>query len=369
MNTYIIKNVRLVDGTSTNLLIKDGIIKQIRQQISHTDIPTLTLEDNCYLSAGWIDMHTHCFEKYQIYSDDCDTIGYQTGVTTVVDAGTAGADTMEEFYNSLQDKKTNVYAFINLARTGIFVQNELENLDHLDTQLLKQIYKKYHSFIVGIKIRSSKSVVGTAGNRPLEIGLQVANETSLPLMVHIGTAPTTLETVISKLRPKDIITHIFNPKENGIATTDGMLKPCVKEALNKGIYLDIGHGTDSFAFRTLDIANNYKLKVDTISTDIYSRNRKNGPVYDMATTMSKFLHRGYTLTEVIDRVTKNPATILGLTHIGEIKEGKQADFTIFKMVKGKKEVIDSVGQKEIISEYIQPLSVILKGEYILLGEK
>lgn len=369
VNKYIIKNARLVDGTSTNLLIEKGIIKKIGGEIEELGLPVMTLEEGSYLSAGWIDAHTHCFKKFEMYKDDCDIIGYQSGVTTVVDAGTAGADTIGEFYHSVKDSKTNVYAFLNICKKGIFAQNELEDINNLDVSLMKEAYQKYPDFIVGLKVRSSKSVVGLAGDEPLDIGIQAAEDLQLPVMVHIGTAPSTLETVVEKLRSKDIITHILNPKENGIRTKEGTLKSCVLTAVEKNIYLDVGHGTDSFSFRALDLANENGIKVDSISTDIYSRNRVNGPVYDLGTTMSKFINRGYSLEEVIDKVTRKPAEILGLTHIGEIAEGKQADFTIFKMIEKEKELMDSTGEKVMVSSYIQPIGVILKGEYIRTGEE
>ncbi|MFV0396006.1 MAG: amidohydrolase/deacetylase family metallohydrolase [Coprobacillaceae bacterium] len=368
MKTYIIKNARLVDGTSTSFLVENGWIKKIGIDIEEKEIPVIELEKDSYLSAGWIDMHTHCFQKFEMYKDDCDEIGYKTGVTTVVDAGTAGAEVMGEFYQEVQSHLTNVYAFINICKKGIFAQNELEDLNNLDIPLLKECYKKYSDFIVGIKVRSSKSVVGSAKDEPLDIGIRAAKELDLPLMIHIGTAPSLLETVVEKLRPRDIITHIFNPKENGICLPDGSMKPCINKAIDKGIYLDIGHGIDSFSFKALDVANKNHIKADTISTDIYSRNRVNGPVYDLATTMSKFIDRGYILSEIIDKVTKEPAKILGLHDIGELEVGKKAEFTIFKIVEDQKEVVDSAGVKEVINKYIQPIGVILKDEYRKLGE-
>lgn len=368
VRTYIIKNARLVDGTSTSLLVRDGVIEKIDSFIEEPEVPIITLEADSYLSAGWIDMHTHCFQKFAMYKDDCDEIGYKTGVTTVVDAGTAGADVIEEFYHEAKHHKTNVFAFLNICKKGIFAQNELEDLNNLDISLTKQAYRNYPDFIVGIKVRSSKSVVGVSGDEPLDIGIKAAREMQLPVMVHIGTAPSILETVVHKLQAKDIITHIFNPKDNGICLPDGQLKDCVKDAVNKGIYLDVGHGTDSFSFHTLEIANKHGIKVNTISTDIYSRNRINGPVYDLATTMSKFMDRGYTLSEIIDKVTKEPANVLSLGKRGQIKAGYLAEFTIFKIKNEKKEVVDSMARKEILDSYIQPIGVILKDEYIKIGE-
>ena len=52
-----------------------------------------------YLSAGWIDDHVHCFEEMTLYYDYPDQIGVNKGVTTVIDAGTTGAENIADFMN------------------------------------------------------------------------------------------------------------------------------------------------------------------------------------------------------------------------------------------------------------------------------
>lgn len=367
MTKYLIKDIKTVEDNRINILIEEGMIKKVSTSLKDVkDAKILTFDKDVYVSAGWIDGHTHCFNKYELYSDDCDQIGYRSGVTTVIDAGTAGANTMEEFYQSVKDKKTRVYSLINIAKTGISAQNELSNLENLDINLVKETCSQYPAFIVGIKARMSKSVVGDSGDKPLDIALQIANETKLPLMVHIGTAPSLLQTVMEKVRKKDIITHIFNPKVNGIINEQGNIKDCVYQAMEKGVYFDLGHGSESFSFTTMDKAFSNNVKLDMISTDIYCRNRKNGPVYDLATTMTKVWHNGFSLQQTIDAVTKVPAKIFNLKDLGSLEEGRIGDLTFFKIIEQEKEVVDSTKKTQKVNAYIQPIAVIVKNQYFTL---
>ena len=367
MKKYIIKDANLVDGNQCDILIESGYIKKIASHIDISDdVQVLQCPKDTYVSSGWIDMHVHCFQKFELYADNCEEIGYKKGVTRVVDAGTSGADNVDEFYEATKNCKTYVHSLLNIAKTGIYAQNELANMEMIDTDAFKKALLRHPGFIVGVKARMSRSVVGECGDQPLYRAIEIANEVNLPLMIHIGTAPSALETVMKVARPHDIITHILNPKTNGIVENE-KIKSCVFEAYKKGVIFDVGHGTDSFSFHTLDVANENNVRVDTISTDIYHRNRKNGPVYDLATTMTKFLNYGYSLQEVVDRVTSRPADVLHFDKVGYLKEGYLGDLTFFKVINDHKTLVDSTKTCRDVSRYILPTAVLLKGEYIVIG--
>lgn len=354
---YIIKKAKCVDGRKVDIYVKDGIICDIQDNIE-LDVPQITFGED-YVSAGWIDVHTHCFDKFEIYGDQPDLIGFSHGVCSVIDAGTAGSDTIDEFYQQAEKSKTRVYSLLNISSPGIFAQDELSDLKRLEKDKIKKYCHQYAGFILGLKARMSKSVLGNSGNQPLIFANEIKKEVQLPLMVHIGSAPSLLEDIVNLLDENDIMTHVYNPKENGIVK-DGTIKECVYQAKEKGIYFDLGHGTDSFSFHVAKIAMNNQIDVDTISTDIYFRNRENGPVYDLPTTMTKMLYVGYSLQKVIDCVTKNAAHMFNLSMYGEIAVGKKADFTVFRVNQGEKELRDSTGLSVITNSYIQPTHVIVK---------
>ena len=370
MESFLIKNAQLVTGEIFDIFIENGIIKKVAQSITATGRETvIDIPEGTYVSSGWIDIHTHCFEKFELYADDADEIGYKTGVTTVIDAGTSGADNMTEFHEIAQTKQTRVKAFMNIAETGIYAQHELADMALLDVEKCKAMYKKYPEFLVGIKARMSKTVIGANGIQPLVVAKEVAGELGLPLMVHIGSNPPTLEEILAEMRPKDIVTHIFNPKPNGILDETGTVRDFVFAAHARGLYFDLGHGTDSFGFSTYEKSTAQGLKFDTISSDIYSRNRINGPVYSLATTMNKVFMQGLPLADIIAKVTVDAAKVVGLTKFGQIAEGFYGDITCFTLEERATELVDSTGAKRIAEQIIVPTAVIVQNKYIEITGK
>lgn len=363
MYDLLIKGGKLIDDSPCEVGIKDGKIVKTAQQLEGEAKEILDISGS-YLSYGWIDDHVHCYEKMNLYYDFPDEIGVAKGVATVIDAGSTGAANMEDFYQLAQKAKTNVYAMVNISKFGIVEQDELADLSKVDEALLKEVLKKYPDFIVGIKARMSKTVIGDNGITPLQLAKKIqADNHHLPLMVHIGSEPPKLDEVLDTLEKGDIMTHCFNGKPNGILdqTTD-TIKEFVLDAYNKGIIFDIGHGTDSFNFHVAETALMNDLKAASISTDIYVRNRVNGPVYDLPTTMEKLHVVGYSWEEILDKVTRVPAENFHLTHKGELKPENDADITVFTFTEKDKELTDSNGFKRTAKEQILPLKTIIGGK-------
>jgi len=272
-----------------------------------------------------------------------------------------------KFYEDTKKYKTNVYALINIAKQGITSQDELSSMMNIDEYELKRAVKKYKDFVVGIKARMSKSVVISNDVEPLKVAKRIKNELNLPMMVHFGSSPPTIEDIFDYMEKGDILTHIYNGKPNGILRGNEVKKEII-EARERGIILDVGHGTESFS---MDIAMKSKdagIFPDTISTDIYIKNRINGPVYNLSTTMEKFIYMGYSLEDIIDKVTKNAADAISLKNKGLIKEGYDADLTIFDVVNEEKELQDSLNKSVITSTSIKPRAVVVNGEYLNIGK-
>lgn len=364
VKTIVVKHAKLLDETLCDIRIEDNIICEIAPDITCASNEIIELDGTSYVSAGWIDLHTHCFRKFSLYGDDIDTIGWKSGVTCVVDAGTSGSDTIAEFYEQSRQAKTNVFAFLNIAKQGISAQNELADIENLALDGILNAVNKYPSFIVGLKARMSKSVIQNTGNAPLDFARYAANLLSLPIMVHIGNEPATLSDICDRLLTGDIITHIFNPKQNGVLDNHGLLKPYVSKAHAAGVWFDLGHGSESFSFDTCINAKKQGLECDTISTDIYFRNREQGPVYSLAMTMSKMLAIGYSLENIIEKVTRIPARILKKAELGKLEVGAQADITIFKIEEGNFSAFDSLGKEVKLKQRFQPHAVVMKGEYL-----
>ncbi|WP_294830843.1 amidohydrolase/deacetylase family metallohydrolase [uncultured Lactobacillus sp.] len=324
-----------------------------------------------YVSAGWIDDHVHCYEKLTLYYDDPDEDGYKSGVTTVIDAGSTGAENIGDFYNITRNKITNVYAMINVGQTGILAQNELGDINTVQKDPLMEAIQKYHDFIVGIKVRESHSVVIDNGIVPLQKAKTFQKNLggNFPIMVHVGANPPQLKEVLDLMDDNDILTHGYNGKPNGILDESDNIRQFVWEAYRRGVTFDVGHGTDSFNFHTFDIANAAGLIPYSISTDIYNRNRVNGPVYNMATTLDKFLMYGYSLSDVINKVTAAPANNFNLINKGQLKPGYDADLTIFELEKNKEVTLtDSNHNQRQFKQHICPKMVVVMGKTYQIGE-
>ncbi|APX71816.1 amidohydrolase/deacetylase family metallohydrolase [Companilactobacillus allii] len=368
-----VKNGKTISGSPVDVLIDQGKIIDIQSHIDGDVIAkkVLNLESKYYLSSGWIDDHVHCYEKLTLYYDKPDLDGVDAGVTTIVDAGSTGADNLADFYELTKKVKTNVYAMCNISKTGIIAQDELGHMDRIQNNLVKNMIDKYPEFVVGIKARMSKSVVAGSGIHPLIRAKKIQKlNNNIPLMVHIGTNPPELSDIMNLLNPGDIITHCYNGKPNGIMNLNlHEIKQFAIESYNRGIIFDVGHGTDSFNFEVARVAKSIGLIPKSISSDLYHRNRENGPVYNLATCLDKMLHLGYTMEEIIPMITINPANNFNLKNKGFLKKGFDGDLTIFSVENREKELTDSNGNKEIANKVVVPHYAIVSGNvYETKGE-
>ncbi|MEN5017049.1 amidohydrolase/deacetylase family metallohydrolase [Erwinia sp. Eh17-17] len=368
MFDLIIRRARLSDGGFSDVAISAGKIAAVGT-IEGTAVREWDLGGRYWLSAGWIDSHVHCYPKSPIYHDEADRIGVETGVTTVVDAGSTGADDIDDFYRLTRSASTRVYALLNIARSGILTQNELADMARIDAPAVKAALARLPQFILGLKARISSSVVEQNGIKPLARAKAMQQENGgLPLMVHIGNNPPNLDEIADLLSSGDIITHCYNGKPNRILTPEGQLRASVSRALQRGVRLDVGHGSASFSFDVARVAIAQGILPHTISSDIYCRNRLNGPVYTLAHVMSKFFCIGMTLPQVIDCVTSHAADGLRLGSKGRLAVGYDADLTIFDVQQEKALFTDSDGHSLSGETQLVPLAAVVGGQGFVTNE-
>ncbi|WP_045853319.1 amidohydrolase/deacetylase family metallohydrolase [Raoultella terrigena] len=362
MFDLLLRRARLVDDTLTDIAIQDGKIAALGE-ISAPARKTIELDGRCYASAGWIDSHVHCYPNSPIYHDQPDSVGIATGVTTVIDAGSTGANDIDDFYQLTRSAATEVLALLNISRVGLIAQNELANMANVDADAVSQAVKRHPDFIVGLKARMSSSVVGDNGITPLERAKAMQRENGdLPLMVHIGNNPPNLDEIADLLSAGDIITHCYNGKPNRILTASGELRASVTRALKRGVRLDVGHGTASFSFEVARRAIALGILPQTISSDIYCRNRIDGPVRSLALVMSKFLAIGMSLPQVVECVTASAADGLRLTQKGRLAVGYDADLTLFALQHAPTVLVDAEKESLQADNILVPLAAIRAGK-------
>jgi dihydroorotase len=177
-------------------------------------------------------------------------------------------------------------------------------------------------------------------------------------MVHVGEPGPLIDEVFDILTAGDIVTHCFNGKKAGSIRDTASLFEQARRLADEGVRMDIGHGVASFDFETARASIADGLLPHTISTDLHLRNI-NGPVYDLATTMSKLLAVGVPFDECIAAVTQRPRNILKLNSITELQTGEKADFTLFDLVDGALQTTDSQGNNLVLQKIFEPRLTII----------
>ncbi|MGW4942698.1 amidohydrolase family protein [Actinoplanes sp. NPDC004185] len=320
-----------VPGTGpADVAVRDGLIAAAGPDLTR-DARTVVDVAGLLVTPGLVDLHTHVGPGY--WGIEPDPIAWRSGVTTWVDAGSAGAYTLAGLRRVVAGTDVRVPALLNISAVGLAGRTgEGRDLDNCDTALAIDTVQAHRDLIRGIKVRIDRETVGGNGVEPLRRGLAAAQAGGVPVMVHIGTAPPALDEVLDLLRPGDIVTHCAS----GIAAPLG---PAVRAARDRGVLLDIGHGSGGFAFDVLERQLAEGLGPDTISTDLHARS-VHGPVFDLPTTMAKLLAAGLPLTEVLAAATVRPARALGLAG-GTLTVGAPADLAVFRVEEGAFEVVDA----------------------------
>jgi len=325
------------------------------------------------VTPGWIDMHTHVYWGVAPLGVEADPNCLRRGVTTAVDAGSAGASTFPGFQRYVIDVSlTRVVAMLNLSAIGMAHDSsfgaemigELEDIRWANVDRAIEVARAYADAITGIKIRLGRELVGPDGEHTREVlrrARRAADAIGKPVMVHPGDTAIPLAEILDYLVRGDVVTHVYHGRTEGVLDEGGSVRPSVTAAVERGVNFDVGHGAGSFTWRVARGALDQGLLPGTISSDIHVWNIA-GPVYDLATTASKLLHLGISLPEVVRRVTATPATCIGMTGaLGTLKPGALADVSLFRLAEGEWRFVDAAGQVEIGGARLEPVAVLRAG--------
>ena len=321
------------------------------------------------VTPGLIDLHTHVYWGGTSLGIDAEEFCRNSGVTTSIDTGSAGPGNFQGFRKHvIEPSQVRILAYLHVSFAGIYAFSETvmvgesEELRLMAPVEAVKVADENRDIIVGIKVRVGRHASGTQGEAALDIALQVAEETGMPLMAHIDHPPPSYEHVISRLRPGDVLTHAFRPFPNAPSSAQGTVKPAVLAARKRGVLFDIGHGKGSFAFKTARAMLANGFEPDTISSDVHTL-CINGPAYDQVTTLSKFLCLGMPLDRVIAASTVNAATALKRPELGTLKAGSVGDATILSIKEGKFDYEDVTGEHMTGDRRILSQGVVVAGKW------
>jgi dihydroorotase len=321
------------------------------------------------VTPGLIDLHTHVYWGGTSLGVDPETYARMCGVTTLVDAGSAGPGNFAGFRKHvIEPSPVRILAYLHVSHAGIFgfarrvsvgESDDLRLMNPIDAVAVAEANR---DVVIGIKVRVGRNASGASGAVPLDVAVQVGEETGLPVMCHIDHPPPTYEEVLDRLRPGDVLTHCFRPFPNSPVGAQGSIKPAVIEARRRGILFDVGHGMGSFAFSTARAMLAGGFLPDTISSDVHALSIE-GPAFDLAVTMSKFLCLGVPLTDVIAASTINAAMALKRPELGSLRPGSAGDATILSVRDGSFDYVDVVGEHMTGDRRIVADGIVLGGRW------
>lgn len=360
ISSYLVKDANILSVLSgeyskKDILVENGIVTKVDSGIHKTDVQEVVKAKGLIITPGWIDSHTHLYYASGFIGIDPQMYHLPQGVTYAIDQGSAGAENFEQFKQYIRYCTDIEYkSFLNISKIGIPVEGfELLDEANISQEACLKTYREYSEEILGLKLRIGSRMCSNP-IRAMKTAIELAEKLQVPIVVHATRCKLNTEEIMKYLRPGDIFTHTYARTASGIFNRDGRVKDCVWKAKERGVQFDLGHGNSSFSFDIAKKAMDQNFWIDTISTDLHVGNIS-GPVFDMPTTLSKFLVLGMSLEKVISMVTVAPVKMFGLKDKSmELKVGEPADFTAFNVETGRFRYIDCdnvelLGDKKVVS--------------------
>lgn len=351
----LLKNGQVLDPANNlnaklDVAIAGGKIARVEANIPQDKAKKVVDVSGMYVCPGLIDIHTHVFvgSKPDTFADGIlslspDDFTFKSGVTTVVDAGTSGWKNFPLFKDQVIDRsKTRILVFLNIAGSGMSGKISQEDVEEMDPAKASAVIQKYRDIIVGVKIGHYEGSQWT----PFENAVAAADQTNVPLFVECHLPQYSLEDQLKRMRPGDIITHSFEKVSERMSVIDnqGKVRPFVKQAKERGILFDVGHGGAGFWFSEAIPALRQGLAPDSFGTDLH-RFSMNAGMKDMLNVMSKYLSMGMTMEDIIVRATWAPAKSIKRTDLGQLSEGTVADVAVLSLRNGTFGFVDAGGKK------------------------
>ena len=372
----LIQGGHVIDATQKisairDVAIADGRIARVAENLPPGQARQVYDAKGKIVTPGLIDMHTHVYQYGIPLSVDSDIVGWQNGVTTVLDCGSTGASTFPGFRHYVIDgAKTRIYALLNISTIGLVVTNEI----YLDPAMINarsaiNVITNNRDRLMGVKIR----IMGRHSDlehdkEVLKTAVEVATATGLPIMMHWSVEPD----LLNMLRPGDILAHPFNPPSPNSSNLFGAgtdqadkVLPQILALKERGLYTDGQLATTHHSWAISEKAASQNWWPDSISTDI-SRTPDGQPA-SVLVPMSEFLHLGMPLDKVIEGATATPAKIMKFPEkVGTLEPGTTADVAVLDLEQGSFEYNDGARQMRTLKQRFVATAAI-KGGIFLKG--
>ncbi|MBV8743876.1 MAG: amidohydrolase/deacetylase family metallohydrolase [Xanthobacteraceae bacterium] len=358
----IIKGGRVIDPSAGLDAVHDvgvagGKIVAVDANIAGDAAATIDARGKI-VAPGLIDIHTHAGR-----SKEGPPLALQDGVTGWIDAGSGGADNIDQVAAVARGAPQIGRILVNIARTGVTPGGELMDIIKADVDLARGAVVRNRDVVIGVKARLSNNVAGTNDLEALRRAQEVASTFGLPVMIHIGQSYSPLRAILPLLKRGDIVTHMYAPAPNGILDDQGQLFPEVAAARRRGVIFDFGNGVaEHFNWDVVERATRQGFWPDTISTDWNVMSKTTG-VVDFPNVMSKFIMFGMPLSQIIACATINAARVFhSFEDRGTLNVGAPADVAILELREGTFEFLDNYKGTRTGHQRLFPTATVLAGK-------
>jgi dihydroorotase len=360
----IVKGGRVIDPSRKlddirDLAIANGRIVAVGANISSDAIETIDARGNVVV-PGLIDIHTHATRV-----PDGPALCLADGVTGLVDAGSQGADHIDDAIAVAKSAPQQCRVLINIGRAGILPEGDTMDIRRADVAAAREAIGRNREMIAGVKARLSRDVAGPNDFEVLRRSQEVASSFHLPVMIHMGQTVSPLPRLLGLLKPGDVVTHMFAPPPNSIIDDSGHILPEVLAARRRGVRFDLGNGrTGHLRWDIAERVLQAGFLPDTFSTD-WTPEGRTAQVIDFPNVMSKFLMLGMPLDQVVACATVNASRVFPVfRNRGTLKVGAPADIAVLELREGNFEFVDNFGNKRTSRQRLFPSATILAGKRV-----
>jgi dihydroorotase len=289
----------------------------------------------------------------------------------------------------VEPAKSRVVCFLSAYLVGGLEGHYYPSLygpDQVDVKATVKVALANRDLVKGIKAHGEIGGASRWGVEVMRLAKEISRETKLPLYIHLGQIwppikdsnidpDVVVRDVVALMEAGDVLAHPFTRHPGGfISEVTGKVHPIVWEALQRGVRVDVGHGSH-FSFKMARMALEQGIIPFTLGADLHGYNvsapgegasaeKTANPFYGVAPfslchAMTELVTLGMTFEDVVKTVTSNAAELIGMSDvIGTLAPGRDADVSVIDRVPGAWELRDNSGERVTAREAIVPRFVL-----------